>query len=107
MNDVPRRRQARLLVLAVILLGLPSVAFVVAHGVLGWLEVQPSEPYGLVLAWTLALTGVFGAFTTVGAILLASVASVRGQVSATAMILMWSSVAVSLLALVYLAEVRP
>jgi hypothetical protein len=102
------RNQARgsLWAMAVVALGLPSVVFFLSHVALeqrrfplpGWLDG--------VLAWALALTGVLGTFTTVGAVLVAIAGSFLAGVSGKPRMLMWTFAAVSLLALVYLAQVR-
>jgi hypothetical protein len=107
MTDAAPHRLARLLVLAVVVLGLPAVTFVLSHLILEQFRIHLPEWLDLVLVWTLVVTGMLGAFTTVGAVLVAIVASFLASVSAKGKVLMWTVVAVSLLAVVYLARVRP
>jgi hypothetical protein len=106
-DAVQQPRRARLWVLMVLALGLPSVAFVVCHVILGRLKVQMPEWLGLVLAWTMVTSGMLGALTTAGALVVAAVASFLRSVPTSAKALMWTFVATSLLALVYLARVPP
>jgi len=94
-------------VLAVLALGLPSVAFVLSHVLLVRLKDQLPEWLGLVLAWTLVFTSMFGTFTTAGAVLVAIVGSFLSGVSGKSKALMWVFAAVSVLAFLYLAQVRP
>ena len=93
--------------LIVLALGLPSVAFVVCHVILTRLKDQIPEWLGLVLAWTMVTSGMLGALTTAGALVVAVVASFLRSVPISAKALIWTFVAISLLALVYLAQVPP
>jgi hypothetical protein len=95
------------LVLAVLALGLPSVVFVLSHLVLERLKLPLAESLDLVLAWTLTFTGMLGVFTTAGAVLVTIAGSFLAGVSGKTKVLMWAFATASLLALVYLAQVRP
>ncbi len=106
MTDAAPYRLARFLVLAVVVLGLPAVTFVLSHLILERLKIHLPEWLNLVLVWTLVVTGMLGAFTTVSAVLVAIIASFLGSVSVKGKVLIWTVVAVSL-SLVYLARVRP
>jgi hypothetical protein len=100
-------RRVKPWVLVVLALGLPSVAFVVCHVILVRLKDQMPEWLGLVLAWTVVTCGMVGTLTTAGAFVVAVVASFQRSVPTSAKALMWTFVAISLLALVYLALVPP
>jgi hypothetical protein len=91
----------------VLALGLPSVVFVVCHVILERLKDQMPEWLGLVLAWTMVTSGMLGALTTAGALVVAVVTSFLRTVPTSAKALMWTFVAISLLALVYLVQVPP
>ena len=106
-DAIQQPRRAKLWVLMVFALGLPSVAFVVCHVLLERLKDQMPEWLGLVLAWIMVASGMLGALTTAGALVLAVVASFLRTVPTNAKVLMWTFVAISLLALVYLAQVPP
>jgi hypothetical protein len=90
---VQQPRRAGLSVIAVVGLGLPSVAFVLSHVILERLKVQMPEWLGLILAWTLFLTGMLGVFTTAGAVLAAIAGSLLAGVSGKSKALMWATVA--------------
>jgi hypothetical protein len=106
-DAVQQPRRARALVLKVLALGLPSVAFVVCHVILERLKDEMPEWLDLRLAWTMVTSGMLGALTTAGALVVAVVASFLRSVPTSAKALIWTFVAISLLALVYLAQVPP
>jgi hypothetical protein len=106
-NAMQLPRQAKLLVIMVLALSLPSVAFVLCHVLLEQLKDRMPESLGLVLAWTMVTCGMLGALTTAGAFIVAVVASSLQAVPASAKAWMWTLVAISLVALVYLAQVPP
>src|SRR5262249_53442031 len=99
-------RQKSLWGMAVLALSLPSVVFVFSHVLL-----EPRHEAGRVARYgpflDRVLHGDAGAFTTVGAIVVAAAATWLRSVPARCKLLMWSCVAVSLLALFYLAQVSP
>jgi hypothetical protein len=59
------------------------------------------------LSWIIFFTGMLGALSTLGAVVVALIASLLRSMPVKAKVLMWSFVAVSLLALAYLAQVSP
>jgi hypothetical protein len=89
----------------VLLLSLPSLLFVILHALYtpGTLPGFPDA----VVAWTIALTGMVGAGTTLAAVGVAAVATLQNNVPRTAKVVMWASVSLSLVASVYLAGIRP
>jgi hypothetical protein len=88
---------------SVLVLSLPSVIFAVLHALCapGTLP----EFLDLMVAWTITLTGIVGAATTFAAMVVAVIATLQNNVSRTAGVLMWTSVALSLLARLYLSTV--
>ena len=107
MAEAPQQQRARLLVLAVLMLGMPSVAFVLSHVILGRLKLLLPEWLDLVLVWTLFVTGMLGVFTTAGAVLVAIAGSLLVSSPLKTKVLLWVLAGISLLALVYLAQVPP
>jgi hypothetical protein len=106
-DPVKQPRRAIFWVLIVLALGLPSVAFVVCHVSLVRLKDHMPECLGLVLAWTMVTSGMLGALTTAGALVVVVVATCLRSVPTSAKALMWTFVAISLVALLYLARVSP
>src|SRR5437870_2635845 len=107
MADETQRWRSRLLVLAALLLGLPCVVFVLTHVVRERLQMQLPERLDVALAWIMVFTGMFGAFTTVGALVVAIIGCFVTAVPGYAKVLMCSFAVASLLALAYLAQVSP
>jgi hypothetical protein len=58
MADAAQQRRARLWALAVLVLGLPSVAFALSHVILERFKLRLPEWLDLVLAWTLVVPGL-------------------------------------------------
>jgi len=107
MNDATQQtRRPKLWVMAVLALSLPATAFVLSHSLVRFDRALP-DWLGAVLSWTSFFTGMLGALSTLGAVVVAVIASLLGNMPVKAKVLMWSFVAVSLLALVYLAQVSP
>jgi hypothetical protein len=61
----------------------------------------------LVVAWTITLTGMIGAVTTVASVLVAVFATLKNNVSRTAKVLMWALVSLALLGCLYVSTVPP
>jgi hypothetical protein len=61
----------------------------------------------LVVVWTITLTGIFGAITTLAAVVVAVIATLQSNVSRTAKVLMWTCVSISILACLYLSTLPP
>jgi hypothetical protein len=77
-NDTPAKA-GRGWEIAVLLLGLPSVVFVLAH-----LAVAPGrlpETLDLVLAWTVAITGMAGPLLTLAALVVTIAATFQRRIS--------------------------
>jgi hypothetical protein len=91
--------------ISVLLLSLPSLVFVILHAL--YAPSTLPEFLDLAVAWTLTLTGMAGAATTLTAIVVAVTATFQNNVSRTAKVVIWAFVSLSLLACVHLAEVRP
>jgi hypothetical protein len=90
---------------SVLLLSLPCVIFVVLHAL--YVPSRLPEFLDVVVAWTITLTGIVGAATTLAAVVVAVVATLQNKVSRTAKVLMWISVSLSVLAYLYLSTVPP
>jgi hypothetical protein len=105
--------RARHWVYWVLALSLPSVAFVLLHQlvVVHYYENSPPAVYSpaaldRVLLWPVFLTGTLGGFFTLSALILTAVASLRQGVAAKFKVMMWSIVALSCLACVYIWRVQ-
>ena len=107
MEKKQQRRSAGLLVGAVLMLSVPSVAFVLSHIILERLMAWLPQWLALVLAWTLFLAGMLGPLSTGAAVVLTLVASFLRGVPTTAKALCWTFAIVSLLAVAYLAQTPP
>jgi hypothetical protein len=90
---------------SVLFLSLPSLISVMLHGLFG--SDRLPESLDLVVAWTITLTGMVGAATTLAAVVVAVIATLQNKVPRTAKVVMWAIVSLSILACVYSAGVRP
>ena len=107
MNVIERNNQKAGMVgvVVVLLLSLPSLIFVILHAL--YAPSTLPEFFDLVVTWTITLTGMIGAATTLAAVVVAVIATLQSQVPRMAKVAMWASVSLSLLACIYLAGVRP
>lgn len=100
----------RVWLLAVAGLSLPSIVFVVSHGLYGAVYPSAWKPLGVlepVLYWTMACTGVIGALLTLTAVLLVVVATFLRSVNRRTKVAMWLITGASVLACVYGSQIRP
>jgi hypothetical protein len=99
MKVVDRTTWSRGTLWAVLLLSLPSLVFVILHG----LYAPGTLPAFLdfVLVWTVTLTGMFGAVLTLAACVVSVIATFQHHVPRTAKVAMWAIVSLSFLACAY------
>lgn len=100
-----RLKGARLWMISVLLLSLPSVIFVVLHALYAP-DTLPEFP-DFVVVWTITLTGMFGALLTVAACVLSVAAILQKNVPRAAKLTMLAFVSFSLLACLYMSRVSP
>jgi hypothetical protein len=103
--ELKAQKGGRAWALVVLLLSLPTVIFVVLHAL--YAPSRLPEFLDVVVAWTITLTGIVGAATTLAAVVVAVIATLQNEVSRTAKVLLWISVSISLLACLYLSTVPP
>jgi hypothetical protein len=104
------RSSHRIWLLAVVGLSLPSIVFVVSHGLYGALHLSAQRPLGVlepVLSWTMAFMGMIGAVLTFTAVVVTVVASFLRSVTLTSKAVMWLIAGASVLACVYGSQIRP
>jgi hypothetical protein len=90
---------------AAVALGLTSIALVLSHLILDRLKIPMPDWLASFLAWASAVTGMLGRITTMGASVLAILATLQRRVPPRAKLLLWGIAAVSFLAFIYLAQV--
>ena len=101
-NDTPAKA-GRGWMIAVLLLGLPSVVFVLAH-----LAVAPGrlpETLDLVLAWTVAITAMVGPLLTLAALVVTIAATFQRRISVPVRVALWGIVLLSAMAWWYISQV--
>jgi hypothetical protein len=103
--ELKTQKGGRVWALVVFLLSLPTVIFVVLHAL--YAPNRLPELFDVVLAWTITLTGIVGAATTLAAVVVAVIATLKNNVSRTTKVLMWTFVTISVLACLYLSTVPP
>jgi hypothetical protein len=89
-------------VIGVLLLGLPSVVFVLAH-----LAVAPGrlpETLDLVLSWAVAVTGMVGPLLTLAAVVVTSAATFQRRIAVPVRVALWGMVLLSALACLYMSR---
>jgi hypothetical protein len=91
--------------ISVLLLSLPSLIFMILHAL--YASGTLPEFLDLVVAWIVALTGIFGAVMTLAACLVSVLATFQKEVPRTAKVAMWAFVSLSLLGCLYLSRVPP
>jgi hypothetical protein len=90
-------------VIGVLLLGLPSVVFVLAH-----LAVAPRrlpETLDTVLAWVVAITGMVGPLLTLAALFVSIAATFQRRISVPVRVALWGIVLLSALGCLYMSQV--
>jgi hypothetical protein len=103
-NPARQPRQARYLVIAGVVLGLPAVIAALSHSLFRLLDRHNLKLPELLedgLYWMMVSTGTLS-FLTVGALIVAIVGSFLPGVAARAKIMMWIVVVLSMAAFVYL-----
>jgi hypothetical protein len=90
-------------IVAVLLLGFPSVLFVVARLVVA-ADSLP-ETIGLVLAWTLAVTGSVGPLLTLAALAVTIAATFQRRIAVPIRVGLWAIALLSALACLYMSRV--
>jgi hypothetical protein len=87
----------------VLLLGLPSVVFTLAH-----LAAAPGrlpEMLDLILAWAIAVTGMLGPLPTLAALVVTIAATFQRSASVPARVALWGIVLLSAMACLYMIQV--
>jgi len=101
-NDTPAKAGSGW-VIVVLLLGLPSVVFVLAH-----LAAAPGrlpETLDLVLAWAIAVTGMAGFLPTLAALVVTIAATFQRRISVPVRVALWGIVLISAMACLYMSQV--
>ena len=101
-NDTPAKTGSGW-VIVVLLLGLPSVVFALAH-----LAASPGrlpETLDLVLWWAIAFTGMVGPLLTLAALVVAIAATFQSGISVPVRVAWWGIVLVSAMACLYWIQV--
>jgi hypothetical protein len=108
-SEAKQPSRGRYWLFSVLALSLPSVAYVLLYQLVvvyyyGDSPPSVNSPVALdrLLLWPVFLTGSLGSFFTLSALILTLVASLRQSVAAKSKVVMWSTVALSCLACVYI-----
>ena len=90
-------------VIAVLLLGLPSMVFVLAH--LAVASGRLPETLDLVLAWAVAVTGMLGFLPILAAFVVTIAATFQRRISVPVRVALWGIVLLSVMACLSMSQV--
>jgi hypothetical protein len=101
--ELRTQKGGRAWTLVALLLSLPTVIFGILHAL--YAPSTLPEFLDLVVAWTITLTGIVGAVTTLAAVVAAVIATLQNNISGAAKVVMWIFVSLSLVACACMAVV--